>query len=176
MAFNHVALATRDLEATHRFYTEGMGFRLVHVEAGATEHPGGWFRHAFYDTGDGSLLAFMELHDERCTDFDPGISSGLGLPPWVNHLAFDAPDLDTLMAARDRWLAHGVDVMRMDHTHAVSIYSFDPNGTQIEWSCRTRPFSVEDQRDAFAKLAQIDLPHGAPPAMEFFTATDRREQ
>src|SRR2546421_509771 len=29
MAFHHVALATRDLEATHRFYTEAMGFELV---------------------------------------------------------------------------------------------------------------------------------------------------
>ena len=35
MAFHHVAIATRDLAATHRFYTEAMGFRLVHVEAGA---------------------------------------------------------------------------------------------------------------------------------------------
>ena len=33
MAFNHVALATRDLPATHRFYTEAMGFTLVHVRA-----------------------------------------------------------------------------------------------------------------------------------------------
>ena len=45
MAFHHLALATTDLAATHRFYTEAMGFTLVHVEDGVTEVPDGWFRH-----------------------------------------------------------------------------------------------------------------------------------
>ena len=34
MAFHHVALATRDTAATHRFYTEVMGFELVKVVVG----------------------------------------------------------------------------------------------------------------------------------------------
>jgi catechol 2,3-dioxygenase-like lactoylglutathione lyase family enzyme len=172
MAFNHVALATRDLMATHQFYSEAMGFRLVHVEGGATESPGGSFRHAFYDTGDGSLLAFMELDDDRCRDFDPAISRGLGLPSWVNHLAFDAPDLDALEAARDRWLAAGFDVMRMEHSHGVSVYTDDPNGTVIEWACHTQPFSREEQCSALARLEQPDLPRDAPPNMEFFLAAE----
>jgi catechol 2,3-dioxygenase-like lactoylglutathione lyase family enzyme len=29
MAFHHLALATNDMAATHRFYTEAMGFELV---------------------------------------------------------------------------------------------------------------------------------------------------
>ena len=29
MGFHHVALATKDLAATHKFYTEVMGFSLV---------------------------------------------------------------------------------------------------------------------------------------------------
>src|SRR2546423_1140011 len=29
VAYHHVALATRDLDATHRFYTEVMGFELA---------------------------------------------------------------------------------------------------------------------------------------------------
>src|SRR5687768_10947 len=111
MAFNHVALATRNLAATHR----------------------------------------LELHDERCGDLDPGISSGLGLPAWVNHLAFDAADFDALARACDRLLEHGVDVMRMEHNHAVSVYAFDPNGTQVEWTHRTRPFTVEQRHEALHK-------------------------
>ncbi|MFM2078795.1 MAG: hypothetical protein RJA49_2685, partial [Actinomycetota bacterium] len=31
MGFHHVALATHDPAATHRFYTEVMGFHLVKV-------------------------------------------------------------------------------------------------------------------------------------------------
>ena len=88
MAFHHLALATTDLAATHRFYTEAMGFELVMVEGAPTEVEGGWLRHVLYDTGDGTLLAFVELHDDRCRDFDPAISRGLGLPSWVNHIAF----------------------------------------------------------------------------------------
>ena len=57
MGFNHVAIATRNLEAAHQFYTEAMGFRLVHVEAGDAPEGDVWFRHVFYDTGDGSMLA-----------------------------------------------------------------------------------------------------------------------
>ncbi|MGZ8763011.1 MAG: VOC family protein, partial [Acidimicrobiia bacterium] len=56
MAFHHVALATRDLPATHAFYTDVMGFTLAKVEAAPTPG-GGWARHAFYDTGAG-MIAF----------------------------------------------------------------------------------------------------------------------
>ena len=52
MAFHHVAFATRDLAATHAFYTEAMGFELVTAEAIATPG-GGWARPAFYGAGDG---------------------------------------------------------------------------------------------------------------------------
>ena len=170
MAFNHVALATRDLPGTHRFYTEAMGFPLVHVEGAATDAPPGWLRHAFYDTGDGSLLAFMELHDERFADFDAAISRGLGLPTWVNHLAFDAADDGALDDALERWLRCGHDAVRMEHSHGRSIYTEDPNGNTIEWSCITTPFSPEERACALARLRQPDLPCDAPTDLEFFTA------
>ena len=32
MGISHIALAVKDLEATHRFYTDVMGFDLVKVE------------------------------------------------------------------------------------------------------------------------------------------------
>ena len=172
MGFDHVALATSDLPATHRFYTEAMGFALVHVEDGTTDLPGGWFRHAFYDTGGGELLAFMELHDDRCTGFDAAISRGLGLPSWVNHLAFHSPDLDALDAARDRWLQCGLDVVRMEHSHGASVYTDDPNGTLVEWSCQTLPFTEAERSQAHQRLTARDLPRDAPTDMEFFLAAD----
>ena len=36
MSFHHVALATNDLEATHAFYTDAMGFTLVEGPKGIT--------------------------------------------------------------------------------------------------------------------------------------------
>jgi catechol 2,3-dioxygenase-like lactoylglutathione lyase family enzyme len=167
--FHHLALATTDLAATHAFYTEAMGFELVLVEGAPTEVDGGWLRHVLYDTGDGTLLAFAELHDPRCRDFDPAISRGLGLPSWVNHLAFAVDDLDALDAARDRWLRTGHDVVRMEHTHGPSIYTEDPNGNTVEWSCTTRPFTEAERAEACHRLVG-DVPLDAPTAMEFFAA------
>jgi catechol 2,3-dioxygenase-like lactoylglutathione lyase family enzyme len=172
MGFHHVALATNDLLATHRFYTEAMGFPLVHVEDGTTDLPGGWFRHALFDTGDGSLLAFMELHDDRCREFDPAISRGLGLPSWVNHLAFEVDGLEALDDARDRWLRCGLDVVRMQHHHCTSVYTDDPNGTLVEWACPTHAFSESERAEAASRLLADDLPRDAPLDMEFFVAVE----
>ena len=67
-----------------------MGFELVKAVVAPTDGPGGWAKHVFYDTGGDGLIAFWDLHDDRFEGFDPRISEGLGLPTWVNHLAFDA--------------------------------------------------------------------------------------
>jgi catechol 2,3-dioxygenase-like lactoylglutathione lyase family enzyme len=173
MAFCHLALATNDLEATHRFYTEAMGFTLVHVEAADTDVPGSWLRHAFYDTGDGTLLAFQEFHnDERFTGHDLAISRGLGLPTWVNHLAFRLDDLDALANARDRWLRSGHDVVAMGHSHGNSIYADDPNGNVVEWSCITEPFSEAERDNALHRLRDPDIARDAPTGLEFYVAED----
>ena len=96
MPFHHVAVATRDLDATRTFYTEAMGFPLVKVEAAPTLEQTGWARHVFFDTGDGELFAVWDLHDDTIPEFDPALSRGLGLPTWVNHIAFAAASLDDL--------------------------------------------------------------------------------
>ena len=116
MAFHHVAIAAKDLAATHEFYTEAMGFELVKAVVAPTDVPGGWAKHLFYETGGHGLIAFWELHDDRVGEgWSPAISTGLGLPIWVNHLAFDAADLDDIAARRERWLDRGIDVMEVDH-------------------------------------------------------------
>jgi len=168
MAFHHVAIATRDLEATHRFYSEAMGFELAKVDViPYMEH--GWARHLFYDTGNGELLAIWDLHDEALPDFDPAISTGLGLPSFVNHIAFDAPDLETLDACKDRWLAHGHDVVRIDHGWCVSVYANDPNGIMVEFCTLTRALTGDDKREA-QRLVEESAPevNRAEPPIEFF--------
>src|SRR5262249_28280419 len=93
MGFHHTAFATRDLAATHRFYTEAMGFQLAKVVTAPTEG-GGWAKHAFYEISTGEYIAFWELHDKSIPNqWSPAISTGMGLPIWVNHIAFRANDL-----------------------------------------------------------------------------------
>ena len=87
MPFHHIAVAARDIEASHRFYTEAMGFELAKVVTGKTPE-GGWSKHLFYDTGGDGLMALWDLHDEGLgEDWSPALSTGLGLPVWVNHIA-----------------------------------------------------------------------------------------
>lgn len=171
MAFHHVAFATRDLPATHAFYSDVMGFALAKVEAAPTPG-GGWARHVFYDTGDG-MVAFWDLHDdpEVPTDFDPAISTGLGLPAWVNHVAFDAPEESDLDERRHRWLAAGHDVVEIDHGWCTSLYTLDPNRILVEWCRSTRAFTDADREEAH-RLVLADRPEldAKAPAVTFHEA------
>lgn len=168
MAFHHIALATRDLDATHRFYTEVMGFELAKAVVAPTPS-GGWARHVFYDTGDG-MIAFWDLHDPKMADFDPAISTGLGLEAWVNHLAFAARDLDDIETRKQRWLDAGYDVVEIDHGFCVSVYANDPNGILVEWCTDTKPYTAEDRAAALAAIETEKPALEAPPTPQFFKA------
>ena len=130
-----------------------MGFELVKTVVAATP-AGGWAKHFFYDTGRGELMAFWELHDETIPEgYSAAISTGMGLPEWVNHVAFAAEDLADLDRRRERLVAHGYDVLEIDHGWCKSIYTRDPNGTLVEFCTTTREFDGEDRAPG---------PRGAP--------------
>lgn len=165
MPWNHVALATTDLEATHRFYTEVMGFRLAKVVAAPTPLRGpGWSRHVFYDCGGGEMIAFWDIHDDKIPVTATDISRGLGLPEWVNHLAFDAADEATYRAHLQRWLAHGITAAEVDHGFCKSIYAEDPNGVTVEFCLMLRELGPDDEAEAhrqlFAELPDLEAVPG----------------
>jgi len=159
MSFHHVALQTPDLAATHEFYTTAMGFTLAKIVVNPTPE-GGWAKHVFYDTDDGSdagggLIAFWELHGDYPA-VRGGLSGSVGLPDWVNHLAFTAVDEPHLRAALQRWLDAGHDALEIDHGFCRSIYTNDPSGTLVEWCLDTRPLDEQDRARAEAALLQDD--------------------
>jgi catechol 2,3-dioxygenase-like lactoylglutathione lyase family enzyme len=170
MAFHHVAFATRNLAATHLFYSDVMGFTLVKVVTAPTPEGSGWAKHAFYDTGNGEMIAFWDIHDQA---LEAGSWTGdpngpLGLPAWVNHVAFDAPDLEDLAARRQRWQEHARHVMEIDHGFCTSIYTTDPNRILVEFCCTTRAFSPDERREAAQLVAATDPELEAPPSPTFF--------
>jgi catechol 2,3-dioxygenase-like lactoylglutathione lyase family enzyme len=134
---HHVAYACRDIEATHHFYEDLMGFPLVHTEV--EEIDDGFFRHVFYDLGDGSCLAFFDLHGVGEKEgWRTEVSTAAGLPVWVNHIAFRAT-LEQQEAVRARMAANGVKpLMQIDHGWCNSLYYLDPNGIMVEM-CRDTP-------------------------------------
>lgn len=160
MPFHHVAFAAKDIAATHDFYTRVMGFRLVKTIVTPTP-TNGWARHVFYDTGNGEMIAFWDMHDETIgDDFRVDHARSLGLPLWVNHVAFHAPTMEALVERREHWREHGIEVLEMDHEWCTSIYATDPNGIMVEFCHTTRAFDGKEIEDAepllFARAPRLD--------------------
>jgi catechol 2,3-dioxygenase-like lactoylglutathione lyase family enzyme len=163
MGFHHVAFATRDLHATHQFYTAAMGFDLVKVNVSPTEN-GGWAKHLFYEISADEYIAFWELHDDSIdAPWSPAISTGIGLPIWVNHLAFRAADLGDIAARKQRLLDHGHMVSQIDHGWCTSIYAIDPNGILVEFCTTTQAMTAADREEAQRLLTDPHPPLAAAP-------------
>jgi glyoxylase I family protein len=141
-ALHHVAFACRDLEATHHFYSDLLGLSLVHTEV--SERRGSWLKHVFYDLGDGSALAFFALHDMgEPSPLKTAVSTDLGLPVWVNHVALRA-DEERVAAVEQRLAAAGVELeMELDHGWCRSHYVVDPNGILVELCVDTPGFEPD---------------------------------
>ena len=171
MSYHHIAIATRDMPATHKFYSEAMGFELVRVEKAQTGAEA-WAKHFFYDTGDGAMMAFWEIHDDSIDpEFPTSISEGLGLPRWTNHIAFGVADLEELESARARLNAAGYDVTEIDHHWCTSIYADDPNGIMVEFCVSTRAFDEEDKSRALAAINGATLGDEPPPVVKMHKAS-----
>lgn len=134
---HHIAFGTRCTRATYEFYNDKLGMPLSHVENHKLK--GGYFRHFFFDMGLGQQLGFFELHDVGEQDgyrTDP--STGLGMPVWVNHVAFRLPDQAAYDAFKQRLLDNKVMLLgETDHDFCQSLYLLDPNMLMIEFSYDT---------------------------------------
>ncbi|MCZ6463726.1 MAG: VOC family protein [Proteobacteria bacterium] len=134
---HHLGLATHDMEATLDFYERVLGFPAVVCETIEPES-GGTIRHAFFDAGNGELVAFMEANDIEgvAPDFDTGINRGLGTGSGMFHFAFKVDDAAELEAVQKELEAKGVKVRGVvDHGWCKSIYFRDPNHLQLEFCC-----------------------------------------
>jgi catechol 2,3-dioxygenase-like lactoylglutathione lyase family enzyme len=151
---HHVAYACRDAEATRAFYEDVFGFPLVHTEI--KHGPDGFFRHLFFDLGDGSAIAFFEVSGvgER-PDWRADISTGNGLPVWVNHIAFSA-DTERQESVRQTAARAGIEpLMELDHGWCHSLYYLDPNGIMVEL-CRDTPGFQPDPAEARRRLTSTE--------------------
>ena len=150
---HHLGLATHDMDATLDFYEHVLGFEARVCEM-IEPKTGGAIRHAFLDTGDGELVAFMECNGVRgvAPDFDPGINRGLGITGGLIHFAFKAYAAEALEKQRHELLEQGVEVTEVvDHRWCKSIYFLDPNGLQLEFCCTTAEFGEEHTREREAE-------------------------
>lgn len=143
--FHHVAYACRDLRATTHFYEDLLGYPLVHTEVQA-HGPDGEVRHIFFDLGDGASLAFFWFRNVgESPDWDAAVSTGNGLPVWVNHAAFSASP-QRQEEVRRRMAAEGIEpTMELDHGWCRSLYFLDPNGIMVELCCDAPGFTPDPE-------------------------------
>ena len=130
---HHVAYRCRDARETVDFYRThlGMAFKLAiaedRVPSTGADDP---YMHVFLDAGMGNVLAFFELPNSPVMDRDRNT------PEWVQHIAFEVPDLDELLATKTRLEGAGIEVVGpVNHGIFDSIYFFDPNGHRLELAC-----------------------------------------
>ena len=142
---HHIGVATHDMERTLDFYENVLGFPAGVCETIQLE-VGGTIRHAFFDVGEGELIAFMEANDVRglAGDFDTGINRGLGTGPGMYHFAFKVADPAELEKRREELVEKGLEVRGIvDHGWCQSIYFLDPNDLQLEFCCLTAKLGDE---------------------------------
>jgi catechol 2,3-dioxygenase-like lactoylglutathione lyase family enzyme len=162
--FHHVAIAVKDVDKAHAFYTVAMGFELVKVVKRQTPE-GGWTKHIFYETGGGEYFAIWDLRGIEGVvidkDWRGGLSTGAGLPYWINHIAFACDGMEDLQGKKQRWLEAGHNVAEVEHEFIHSIYTKDPDGTLVEFTFGTRPLDADDYEEALRLLAD-DTPATEP--------------
>lgn len=136
---NHLAMATKDLDTTIRFWRDLLGMRLV---AGLGE-PG--YRHYFFEIDENDLIAFFEW-----SGVEPLAEKTHGEPvkgPFIfDHVAIGVETQKDLWRLKDKFQAAGFDCSDViDHGFIHSIYSFDPNGIPIEFSWQVEQVDIRRQ-------------------------------
>lgn len=163
---DHTARPTWKLRETVEFYRDTLGLPLVHTISargwGPETHPD--FLHFFFDSGNGSTIAFFYYLGEL------GPAERPPMPPTpddhvfdATHTAWLADSAEQLLAWKEMLEAKGVDVSATtQHEVIESIYFRDPNGYFIEITVKLRSLQSLDAQDAALTLqAAIDAERAA---------------
>lgn len=136
---NHLAMVTRDMDLTIRFWRDLLGMRLV---AGIGS-PG--YRHYFFEISPTDLIAFFEWPGAQP---QPEKDHGAPVkgPIAFDHVSFGMETEEDLWELKDKLAAAGFWVSEVvDHGFIHSIYSFDPNNIPIEFSVNVAGVDVRSQ-------------------------------
>lgn len=145
---HHAAYRCRDAEQTRWFYEDIMGLKLAaafeeDIDFGENLGRNRHFLHIFFEMDDGNYIAFFD---------EPGISKPEDFErkdSFDIHLAFEAASMDDLLA----WQKHINDSGKtclgpVDHGFVHSVYMYDPNGIQVEITCRAENTTEIMQHEA----------------------------
>jgi catechol-2,3-dioxygenase len=130
VGLNHLVINVRDIEESHRFWTEMLGFKQV----GVSRRRGGKMRFYSGDHGGGRMnhhdIALVENPDLPPPPKDWDM---FATPVAINHIAITMPNREAWLKQL-AWLQEkGVKFhRRVNHGMTHSLYISDPNGYGVE--------------------------------------------
>ena len=135
VGLNHVVFNVRDMDESHAFWTEILGFKQVGELKPRPDRPNPpRMRFYSYDHGDGR----MSHHDLALVE-DPNLPpppaewSMFGLPMAINHVAVCLPSREAWQQQLAFMQSRGVKFnRRVEHGMTHSVYINDPNGYGVE--------------------------------------------
>ena len=125
---NHLAMATKDMDTTIRFWRDLLGMRLV----AGLGRPG--YRHYFFEISPHDMIAFFEWPEvDQIPEKDHG--SPVKGPFAFDHVSFEVKTEEDLWELKAGFEAAEIWVSEVvNHGFIHSIYTFDPNNIPIEFS------------------------------------------
>ena len=131
---NHLVLNVRDLEESHRFWTEIIGFRQVGELKPTPQRPHPPKMRFYSGDRDGQTHHHdIALVENRDLPAPPADWKMFGMPLAVNHIAITLPDREAWSRQLAYLQAKGVTFdRRVEHGMTHSLYIHDPNGYGIE--------------------------------------------
>jgi catechol 2,3-dioxygenase-like lactoylglutathione lyase family enzyme len=171
---HHTARPTWKLGETVHFYRDLLGLPLVHAISargwGPEDHAD--FLHFFFDSGNGSTIAFFYYIGTSAPDF--------AVPRddyryRATHTAWRVESREALLEARTKVEAAGIALKyQVRHEVIESIYFNDPNGYPIEVTWQVRPFEAVDCDDAARTMeAGMRLERAAAAGGPAFASIDQ---
>ncbi len=135
VGLNHLVINVRDIEESHRFWTEVVGFKQV-GELHATPQRPNPPTMRFYsgDHGDGALSHHdIALVENKNLPAPPAEWSMQGMPCAIGHIAIALPGREAWLKQLAYLQEHGVKFnRRVEHGMTHSLYINDPNGYGVE--------------------------------------------
>ena len=159
---NHLVLNVRDIEASHRFYTELLGFeQCAELSHTMTMRFYRGSRSTHHD------LALCEVNEPAAAD-DPERWSMEPRSVGINHFAIAYPDRDSWLAQLRHLKANGVEfIVRGNHGMTHSAYIADPDGYGVEVLYNLPSEVWQDDVDAALNYFEY-----LPPEQELDDSTD----
>jgi catechol-2,3-dioxygenase len=163
---NHLVLNVRDLEESHQFWTEIVGFKQV-GELKATPTRPNPAKMRFYSGDHGGHMnhhdiALIENPDLPAPPTEWAMN---GMPMAIGHVAISFPDRESWLRQLEWVQSRGVKFnRRVDHGMTHSLYINDPNGYGVELLYELPREVWEGDIDAALNFATA-LPTEGPEAL-----------